>query len=410
MRLASIKICHYFRNQGGGKLLFENCQKPTDNRLNLKQLFSTIPGAIHITICCMNKLEIRLHLTNVYGTGAVQLLKSLLPSLETQENFRVKSIYLPNRGDLNTYLSANDTTEVLIYHRKLSNALSRLFECIFNSSAFEKKSPLLVLGDLPLRVNCSQTVFLQNPHLLNPSKISLSTLKYMVSRAVFRFNLPFVDAVIVQTPVMSDLFKRTYPKFRGRVHTIAQPVPGWLLKSSIRRDRSTWSNDRKLKLIYPAAVYPHKNHSLLACIEKDSDLPIEQLILTLDAKLNPACHLEWIRCLGHLSSDGMLAAYSSIDGLLFLSNEESYGFPLVEAMHIGVPIICPDLPYARILCGTEAIYFDSNNHESLKLAIYELFFRLNKGWWPDWKKQLLEIPGSWDDVAKKFLEIATNPK
>jgi glycosyltransferase involved in cell wall biosynthesis len=358
----------------------------------------------------MAKLTIRIHLTNVYGTGAVHLLKCLLPAIEMQENFRVESIYLPDRGDLNAYLSPNENTDVVIYHRKLSNALSRLVECLFTSSLFDKNSPLLVLGDLPLRVSCSQTVFLQNSYLLNSNKISISTLKYVVSRAVFRFNLPFVDAVIVQTPVMSDLFKRTYPKFRGRVHTIAQPVPGWLLKSSIRRDRSTWSNDRKLKLIYPAAVYPHKNHSLLACIEKDSDLPIEQLILTLDSKLNPACHLEWIRCVGHLSSDEMLAAYSSIDGLLFLSHEESYGFPLVEAMQIGVPIICPDLPYARILCGAEAIYFESNNHESLKLAVNELFLRLNKGWWPDWKKQMLEIPDNWDNIAKKFLDIAASPK
>jgi glycosyltransferase involved in cell wall biosynthesis len=358
----------------------------------------------------MKKLKIRIHLTNVYGTGAVQLLKCLLPSLETQENFQVESIYLPDRGDLKTYLSVNDTTEIIIYRRRLSNALSRLVECIFNSTLFEKNSPLLVLGDLPLRLNCSQTVFLQNSHLLNSQKISFSTLKYIVSRAVFRFNLPFVDAVIVQTPVMSDLFKRTYPKFRGRVHTIAQPVPNWLLKSFIRRERSNWSVGRKLQLIYPAAVYPHKNHSLLASIDKDSDLPIEQLILTMEPMLNPACHLEWIRCVGHLSSDDMLAAYSSVDGLLFLSNEESFGFPLVEAMHTGIPIICPDLPYARILCGTEAIYFDVNNHESLTLAVNELFFRLNRGWWPDWEKQLLEIPSSWEHVAKKFLEIATDPK
>jgi len=358
----------------------------------------------------MTKFTIRIHLTNVSGTGAVQLLKCLLPSLEMQENCRVESIYLPDRGELNSYASPNESTEILIYHRQLFNVVSRLIECIFTSSLFDKNTPLLVLGDLPLRVNCSQTVFLQNSHLLNTNKIDFFNFKYFVSRAVFRFNLPFVDAVIVQTPFMSDLFKRNYPRFRGGVYTIPQPVPNWLLKSSIRRDRSNWSSGRKLKLIYPAAVYPHKNHSLLACIEKDSDLPIEQLTLTMDPKLNPACHLDWICCVGHLSSNGMLAAYSNIDGLLFLSNEESYGFPLVEAMHIGVPIICPDLPYARILCGSEAIYFDSNNHESLKFAINDLFFRLNKGWWPDWKNQLLEIPNDWDAIAKKFLDIAVSPR
>ena len=364
----------------------------------------------HVELIQMIKSKIRIHLTNVSGTGAVQLLKCLLPSLEMYETCRVESIYLPDRGEMSTYLSTDETTEIVIYHRNLFNVVSRLIECIFTSSVFDKNTPLLVLGDLPLRVSCLQTVFVQNSHLLKSNKISFFNFKYFVSRAIFRFNLPFVVAVIVQTPIMFDLFKRHYPWFRGGVHTIPQPVPNWLLKGSIRRDRSNWSSGRKLKLIYPAAEYPHKNHSLLACIESDSALPIEQLILTMDPKRNPACHLNWIRCVGLLSSDGMLAAYSKIDGLLFLSKEESYGFPLIEAMHIGVPIICPDLPYARILCGSEAIYFDSNDHESLKFAINELFSRLNKGWWPDWRNQLLDIPKDWDAIAKKFLDIAVNPR
>ena len=37
-----------------------------------------------------------------------------------------------------------------------------------------------------------------------------------------------------------------------------------------------------------------------------------------------------------------------MDALLFLSTDESYGFPLIEAMFVGLPIICPDLPYARV--------------------------------------------------------------
>ena len=30
--------------------------------------------------------------------------------------------------------------------------------------------------------------------------------------------------------------------------------------------------------------------------------------------------------------------------LCYLSKEESFGFPLIEAMYLGLPIVCPDLP------------------------------------------------------------------
>jgi glycosyltransferase involved in cell wall biosynthesis len=356
----------------------------------------------------MSKPSICIHLTNVAGTGAIQLLKSLLPSLESQHTCQVKSIYLPDRGELCKYLSANQKIDVVIYRRKLPNVLSRLFECIFTSSLFDKDSHLLVLGDLPLRVHCSQTVFVQTSHLLKPKNISFASLKYIVSRAVFKFNLSYVNSVIVQTSVMSELFKLTYPRFSGKVYVVLQPVPNWLLKRNFCIDRSCWNIGKKLTLFYPAAYYPHKNHKLLNKFESRLDLPIEHLILTIDPAHNPAHHLSWLRCVGPLTSDEMIAAYSKIDGLLFLSKEESYGFPLVEAMHIGLPIICPDLPYARFLCGAEAIYFDPNSQESLKVAVNELFIRLNKGWWPDWRVQLSKFPRDWDVVARRFIDVVIN--
>ena len=91
----------------------------------------------------------------------------------------------------------------------------------------------------------------------------------------------------------------------------------------------------------------------------------------------------------------------------FLSLAESFGFPLVEAMWIGLPIICPDLPYARTLCGEQAIYFDPNNVDSLHVAIGQLTKRRNLGWWPDWSINLKKIPRDWEKVADAMLLLAT---
>jgi glycosyltransferase involved in cell wall biosynthesis len=103
----------------------------------------------------------------------------------------------------------------------------------------------------------------------------------------------------------------------------------------------------------------------------------------------------------------MLNLYRDVDGLLFLSKAESYGFPLVEAMWIGLPIICPDLPYARTLCGNEAIYFDPKDVESLQRSVLDLRSRLTNGWWPDWSEQLRSIPKNWEEVAIKMARITT---
>jgi glycosyltransferase involved in cell wall biosynthesis len=215
-----------------------------------------------------------------------------------------------------------------------------------------------------------------------------------------------VSSFIVQTEVVRDALERCYPGVSNRTHVIAQPVPSWLLQSGLRRKARARASGQALNLIYPAAGYPHKNHTLLSHLDPSVNWPVEQLVLTLDAVAHPAPGLSWVHCGGFLSPAAMIAAYSQYDALLFLSKAESYGFPLVEAMFVGLPIVCPDLPYAHTLCGDQAFYFNPDQPESLRQALLALQSRLDQGWWPNWQDQLINIPSDWDIVARKILEVA----
>lgn len=357
------------------------------------------------------RLPVRLHLTNVAGAGATQLLQSLLPALEQDPGVLIERIELPGRGRLAEYRSSNTVTVTEVYRRRLPNALSRALECTWLASRFDGESPLLVLGDLPLRCRGHQTVFVQTPHLLKPARMRLNAdgIKYFISRALFRRGIDQVRAFIVQTKVMRDALERSYPILAGRVHVIAQPVPAWLLNSGLQRRSRARASGQMVDLIYPAAGYPHKNHALLSRIDPQDDWPVEQLILTLDSAAHPAPGLSWVQCHGFLSPQEMIKAYSQVDALLFLSKDESYGFPLVEAMHVGLPIICPDLPYAHSLCGDQAIYFDPDTPRALLDAVKKLKNKLDQGWWPCWAGQMESIPRDWETVAKQMLAVATDP-
>jgi hypothetical protein len=289
----------------------------------------------------------------------------------------------------------------------LPNTISRIFECTWLAGRFDGESPLFVLGDLPLRCRAPQTVFLQQSNLLKPFRALLwpSRLKYAVGRVIFMLNLNRVRAFIVQTEVMRCALERSYPSVVGRVYVISQPVPSWLLSSGLRRQSRRHQLGQALNLIYPAAGYPHKNHVLLSRLDPRADWPVQKLVLTLNAAEHPAPRLTWVQCQGFLSSQQMIGAYSQVDALLFLSKEESYGFPLIEAMFVGLPIVCPDLPYARTLCHDHAIYFDPDQPESLRQALSTLKARLDNGWWPDWQERLVNIPSDWDTVARKMAEV-----
>lgn len=351
--------------------------------------------------------NIQLHLSNVVGTGAVQLAKSLLPKLLASNLVSVSTVILPDRGDLSYFESPKSSTNFIVRKRILPNFFSRFFECVF-PHRLPKNTVLLVLGDIPLNANCHQTVFLHTPNLVKYFKPSLTLdfFKYRVAQFIFSKNEKYVNQFIVQTDVMKHKLETFYPAVRGRVSVLPQPVPNWLSKSFVKRVAR--AHDGKLHLFYPAADYPHKNHLLLSKIDEPEAWPVEQLTLTIDPLKNPDNTWGSISCVGLINSDQMLSFYRSCDALLFLSNEESFGFPLVEAMFCGLPIICPDLPYARTLCGDEAIYFEADNVESLQLAIIDLANRLDAGWWPNWETELESIPCSWERVAEEMLKITIN--
>lgn len=356
-----------------------------------------------------NRKAVRLHLTNIVGLGAVSLLQSLLPSLVTQPNYRLEEVYLPAGGELSNFRLFEYETVLTYYKRYLPNSVSRLLECTLLGGKFDGVTPLLVFGDIPIKCKSKQTVFVQNILLVRGASTGrqLGAVKYLIARWLFQLNMKYVSSFIVQTEAMESSLIDSYPETRGRIHVIAQPAPTWLLGSQLKRTKFQNGTELGLRLFYPAASYPHKNHRILSEISKSTSWPISELILTIPESLNPNPFASWIRCVDKLQPHAVLDVYRTADALLFLSLSESFGFPLVEAMWIGLPIICPDLPYARTLCGEQAIYFDPHDVDSLHTAINELSSRRDSCWWPDWSTNLEKIPQDWDEVADAMLRVAT---
>ena len=355
---------------------------------------------------------IRLHLTNVVGLGAVRLLQSLLPSLVIQRNYRFEEVYLPASGELANYSQFEQGTLLTRYKRYLPNLISRLLECTLFGSKFDGVTPLLVFGDIPIRCKSKQTVFVQTSLLAGGASTGreLGAVKYWIARWLFRRNIRYASNIIVQTEAMKSSLIDSYPEIKNRVHVISQPAPSWLIRAQLKRTKFHNRAEPGLRLFYPAEAYPHKNHRILREIDRPAIWPILELILTIPDNLNPNPSVSWIRCIDKLEPDIMLNFYRTTDAVLFLSLSESYGFPLVEAMWIGLPIICPDLPYARTLCGEQAIYFDPYNVASLHAAIVDLNKRCESGWWPDWSTNLERIPRDWNEVADAMLQLASAEK
>ena len=112
------------------------------------------------------------------------------------------------------------------------------------------------------------------------------------------------------------------------------------------------------KLFYPASFLPHKNHQLLLQAEVLEYISRNKIkvFLSIDSNLLPYKSNDSLVCLGRLDRDACVRFLRESDALLFLSEFESLGLPLIEAADARKPVICFDLPYTRELLGDSPYY------------------------------------------------------
>jgi glycosyltransferase involved in cell wall biosynthesis len=349
--------------------------------------------------------KIRVHATNVSGTGAIQLFNSLFPELVGMSDV-LRAYVSPEIEATAIEALTGNGNRVRRIDRRLPAALSRVLECTVLAKRFRGEGAILVLGDIPLFGGRRQVVLVHSPNLLkSATRFQRSEWKYLVSRALFAFNQRYVAAFVVQSQVMRDGLVAAFPAVRDRVHIIPQPPPRWVLSEEIVSPRENQGDG--LRLFYPANVYPHKNHGLLRHLDADDALKstLSKITLTISQDEAEGVQSEVVNCVGRLSEAEIIQQYRLADALLFLSKKETFGFPLVEAMWLKLPIICPDLPYARWMCGNEAVYFDPDSSQSLRAAILKMHELLKDGWRPDWSEQLKKIPTSWRECAREFVHL-----
>jgi glycosyltransferase involved in cell wall biosynthesis len=222
-------------------------------------------------------------------------------------------------------------------------------------------------------------VFQQNRIYFELSKLPKFTLKtrlrLCLERYVSRIFRKSVYEYIVQTHSMQRSLLLWYTAFDGyfpriRVLPFAGDIFDFAANSCVERE---WD------FVYVADGEAHKNHcNLLRAWEllaQDNLRP--SLALTLSsrdaalrqkmAQVNEKSALQ-IRDLGQMPHKEVVRLYANARALIFPSTSESFGLPLIEASHLGLPILASELDYVRDVC-VPAETFDPNSPVSIARAV-----------------------------------------
>ena len=253
------------------------------------------------------------------------------------------------------------------------------------------------MGGIPLKYNGEQYLLFHNTNFIDSAKVR-SVKNYFVFQILKKY-ISYADKILVQSPVVRDLLVKKLSIERDKVVALTMPspkIPEFLNSKSLHKGF--------LNLIYPADYYIHKNFSLISRILKNLSsntkfcLYLTTKNLQFEINENNAGGIIY---LGKLDRVELFNYFTAIDALFFPSLKESLGIPLIEAMKLGKVIICSDLPYARWLCGDQAIYFDPNSPREALSAISLAEMKIGKGWKPDWSQALSKLTSDW----RRYLEL-----
>ncbi len=131
---------------------------------------------------------------------------------------------------------------------------------------------------------------------------------------------------------------------------------------------------------YPANYWPHKNHERLLAAFARAQRSRPEMVLVLCGGLDTA--RQWlvalarnrglfgsVRVFPYLSEDEVTAILRGARFLVYPSFWEGFGIPVLEALSLGTPVTCSDLPVLREVAGEDALYFNPTDDASIAGAL-----------------------------------------
>lgn len=210
-------------------------------------------------------------------------------------------------------------------------------------------------------------------------------LKYLGYRTVIRRSILQADKIIVPSQwVKKELLKH----FRIEEKKVAVIYEASCLGKPKEKNMEKILKKYNIStpfLLYAGNVYPHKNLRRLILAVKMANRSIVKSQMSLVIVSARSVFLQRLRkevkelkvekmviLPGFVPDKELAHLYSEAIAYVSSSLMEGFGLPGIEAMALGCPVICSQIPTFKEIYGLAAVYFDAENVEDMKTKIVKM--------------------------------------
>lgn len=190
--------------------------------------------------------------------------------------------------------------------------------------------------------------------------------------------LPRADVVATSSAHEAERIAARNPRVRGPVHAIGLAV-GTGLRDA-RPVRPAGVGDEQRFVLSVGRLNVRKNlgrtfEGALASGAVDTDRPLlvvgepEGVSTAVDPAVRHAIDTGAIRFLGRIDDGGLAWLYQHAELFVFLSLDEGFGLPPLEALSFGCPVLASDIAVLRETLGDRATYVDPRDVDAIAKAL-----------------------------------------
>ncbi|MGC8740304.1 MAG: glycosyltransferase family 4 protein [Candidatus Sumerlaeaceae bacterium] len=332
------------------------------------------------------KRVIALDVRMIEHTGIGAYLRGLLPHLVAlREHYQIQFVFLGPRHKLERYHFLRAGGDIVDYAAPIYSLLEQtLFPRLAGVDAyhFPHYNVPLTFGR-PFFVTIHDLI-----PLVRPEYKAQVFYRAIVRLLVFH-AAQHAQKVFVPNPWVREELIQEFRIAENKITVLPYAPPdylttpaGHLVEATLHRFQLT-----QPYLLCVSLHKPHKNLDFLLrsffCLTKDRGLGRElklvigglraKDVLALEDRIRELQALEQsnrvILISEYLSPSELACLYAGALAVVTTSLLEGFGLPIVEAQKLGVPVIAPDLPWARHTAGDGALFFAPYQLESLVEAV-----------------------------------------
>jgi glycosyltransferase involved in cell wall biosynthesis len=324
-----------------------------------------------------------LNFYNQVAAGPVNLTRTFLSTLSDREETNDKFlIILPDLFSYRGLKLKDEKNLKIIYIPYFRGVIKISFLFLYDFIIF----PLLVLivnpfavlifGNLaPIPFFSKKIVLVHHSYLVDDDLLSGLNFRKKVmelaKRFVFFLTTKTTKIFVVESFFMKDKLIKKYKPSKKSIYVIKNSVDRLLYDHESKKKENILHREKN-SVLYVSRYAPHKNHRFLLDLAYNHRDYFRKnnikFYVTVDVNISEEAYkyIEDIKSkriedlvvnLGEVPNKKLKSYYNNSLCLFFPSKSETFGIPLVESMAFGLPIIAPNLPYARSVCDDAALYY-----------------------------------------------------